>query len=228
MKNNKLIPIIVASVNFALCLSLLIFFTPSQIPIFSGIHDEVLVLGSKWWLILGITLPMLFMTLSLIFKSKYIKLIFNELIIFICYDNMLAYSYFINATKISKGSISEIPLSISLFLPIALSIFIYGSSIKNIEYKNKFGIFSKRTTTTEFIWKQSHITASYHYRLAGFLLFVTSLIFVFLHSALIELLIFVIVIAYPRIYVEISANKMTKKYNDMKRKHDHLQNKNKA
>ena len=225
MKKNIIIPIVISSLNLLICLSLLIFLTPNIVPLVSGIHDEILVVGSKWWLILGIVTPFVFMTISLISKSKYVKLLFNELLIFVCYDNMLAYSYFINESYFTKGSLTQIPLSLSLFLPLALAVFIYGSSIKNINYKNKFGLVSKRTTSTEFIWKQSHITASYHFMLSGFILFIVSLVFVFIHLPLVELLIFIISIAYPRIYVEIGANKMTQKYNDMKKKHDHLEEK---
>jgi uncharacterized membrane protein len=193
------------------------------VPIISGTHDEILVIVSKWWLILGIVIPLVFMVFSLISKTKHAKLLFNELLIFICYDNMLAYSYFINESSFSKGVTSQIPLSLSLFLPIALAVFIYGSSVKNIDYKNKFGVISKRTTTTEFIWKQSHITASYHFMLAGFILFIVSIIFVFVHLPLVELIIFAVFIIYPRVYVEIGAHKMTKKYNDMKKKQEHLE-----
>lgn len=119
--------------------------------------------------------------------------------------------------------------SLSVFLPIAIATFLYGASIKNLAYKSKFGIKSKRTTTTEFIWKQSHISASYHYRLWGFILFVVSFIFVFIHFPLIELAVFIVGLLVPRIVIEVGAKKMSNKYFDMKKKYDHIQeNKNKT
>ena len=223
MKKNKIIPIVIASLNFIICLSLLIFLTPNKIPLISGIRDEIVVLGSKWWLILGTILPLVFMTLSLCFKDNLIKLIFNELIIFVCYNNMLGFSYFCTEESFIVGELTKIPVSLSIFLPIALATFVYGASIKHISFKNKLGIKSKRTTTTEFIWKQAHITASYHFMLAGFILFIVSIIFIFVHFPLIELALFIIFLTIPRIVVEVGANKMSKKYFNMKKKHDHIQ-----
>ena len=225
MKKFKLTPIIITSINFVLCLMLLIFVTPNKIPLLSGIRDEIILIGSKWWMLLGIILPIIFMIFTLCLKNKFLKLLFSELIIFTSYNNMLAYSYFCTDTYFAIGTTTQIPASLSIFLPISLAIFIYGATIKNISYKNKFGINSKRTTTTEFIWKQSHITASYHFMLTGLILFIVSIIFIFIHYPLIELAIFIIFAFIPRIIVEINAKKMTLKYNDMKRKHDHLQQK---
>lgn len=227
MKRNKIIPIVVASLNLVVCLSLLIFLVPNKVPLISGIRDEIIVIGSKWWLVSGLILPIIFMIFVILSKDKLTQLLFAELIIFVTYNNMLGYSYFCTEAPFAIGEITSVPASLSLFLPVALATFIYGASIKNISYKNKFGICSKRTKTTEFIWKQSHITASYHYRLAGFLLFIVSLVFVFIHYPLIELAIFIIGLLTPRIVVEVGAKKMAAKYADMKKKYDHVQEKNK-
>ena len=225
MKKNKIIPIVIAFLNLIICLSLLIFLIPNKIPLMSGLRDEIIVIGSKWWLLIGIILPLIFMTFALLVKENFINLIFTELIIFVTYNNMLGYSYFCTESPFTLGIISQIPASLSLFLPIALATFIYGASVKNITYKNVFGVKSKRTTTTEFIWQQSHLTASYYYRLSGFILFIVSIIFIFIHYPLIELIIFIIGLVIPRIVVEVGANKMTKKYLDMKKKQEHLEQK---
>ena len=227
MKRNKIIPIVVASLNLVLCLSLLIFLVPNKVPLLSGIRDEIIVIGSKWWLVSGIVLPIVFACLAVFSKNKLTQLLFLELTIFVVYNNMLGYSYFCTESPFALGELTSVPASLSIFLPIALATFLFGASIKNISYKNKFGIYSKQTTTTEFIWKQSHITASYHYRLAGFLLFIVSIVFVFIHYPLIELAIFVIGLIIPRIVVEVGAKKMSVKYADMKKKYDHVQKKNK-
>lgn len=225
MKKNKIIPIVIASLNLIICLSLLIFLVPNKIPFLSGLRDEIVFMGSKWWLLIGIVLPLIFMTFTILVKDNLKNLIFTELIIFVSYNNMLGYSYFCTEAPFTIGELTQIPASLSLFLPIALATFIYGASIKNIPYKSILGVKSKRTTTTEFIWKQSHITASYHYRLSGFILFIVSIIFIFIHYPLIELIIFVIGLVIPRIVIEVGANKMTIKYLDMKKKHDHMQQK---
>lgn len=225
MKKNNILPIFITSLNTLICLCLLIFLTPNEVPLISGIHDKVVVIGSKWWLLSGIILPVVLMILSLANKNNLKKLLFTEIIIFICYNNMLAFSYFCTEAPFAVGELTKIPASLSIFLPISLATFIYGASIKNITYKSKFGIKSKRTTSTEFIWQQAHITASYHFRLAGLILFVISIAFIFIHFPLIELTLFIIGLLVPRIIVEVGASKMTKKYNDMKKKHDHLQTK---
>ena len=228
MKRNKIIPIVIASLNLVLCLSLLIFLVPNKVPLLSGIRDEIVVIGSKWWLISGIVLPMVVIPIVILTKNDLTRLLFSELIIFVTYNNMLGFSYFCTESPFVIGEITKVPASLSVFLPISLATFLYGASIKNLSYKNKFGICSKQTETTEFIWKQSHITASYHYRLAGFLLFIVSLVFIFIHFPLIELAIFVIGLLVPRIVVEVGAKKMSVKYADMKKKYDHVQDKNKT
>lgn len=225
MKKNRIIPIIIAIFNTILCTLLLIFCIPNVVPLLAGINDEVILLGSKWWLLLGIVFPIILMILLLKTKNNYSRLIFAELIIFITYANMLGYAFFIDASNFSLGMRSEVPLSVVVFIPISLACFVYGAMLKHLPYKSKIGLRSKRTQTTEFIWIQSHLSASYYYRLTGTILFITAIIFTFLHLPLIELIVFVIALIIPRIMVEFVAKKMANKYQDMKAKHEHLQNK---
>ena len=225
MKKNKIIPIIIACFNTLICSLLLIFCIPNEIPLLAGIHDEIILLGSKWWLLLGIILPLVFMIFLLKTKNNYTRLFFAEFIIFITYANMLGYAFFIDSTSFSLGMRSEAPLSIVIFVPISLACFVYGSMLKHLPYKSKIGLRSKRTITTEFIWIHSHLSGSYYYRIAGLILFVIAIIFTFLHLPLIELIIFVVALIIPRILVEFVAKKMVNKYQDMKAKHEHLQNK---
>lgn len=225
MKKNKIISITLATTNFIVCLCLLIFLTPSQVPLLVGMHDKIILIGSKWWLILGLAAPLVFMTINLITKNKHLQLSLMELIIFIAYCNMLGFSYFCTESNFAIGNVTKVSISLAIFLPLSLWMFVYGVVIKNISYKNKFGLRSKNTETTEFIWRQTHITASYHFRLWGLILFIVSLIFTALHLPLIELIIFVLGIAIPRIYVEVQAKKMTQKYQDMKSKQEKLKKK---
>lgn len=225
MKKNKIISIILASINLAVCLSLLIFLTPNQVPLLAGLHDKIILIGSKWWLIIGIIIPIILLIPVVLTKNKYFQLLFTELIIFVVYNNMLGFSYFCTEKEFAIGLVSKIPLSISIFLPLALWIFVYGVSIKNIPYKNRFGILTKNTQTTEFIWKQTHFLASYHFMLWGVILFIISIVFTFLRFPLIELVVFIISLTIPRIYVEIQAKKMSAKYYDMKAKQDSIKKK---
>lgn len=225
MKKNKIISIIITSANTLLCLLMLFLYVPNTIPLMAGIHDEIILLGSKWWLIIGIVLPLILMIIMLKLKDNYPRLIVTELLIFIVYANMLGYSFFIDSSSFSLGMRSEVPLSVVLFVPIALACFVYGAILKHLPYKNKLGIRSKRTTTTEFIWIQTHLSASIYYRVTGLILFVIAIIFIFLHIPLIELIIFIIALLVPRIMTECIAKKMSTKYQDLKTKHEHLKNK---
>lgn len=227
MKKSKLISIILSTANVLIFLPILIFLTPAKVPLFAGINDEIIFISSKWFMLIGIFIPAVAMTLQLIFENKNLNLILNAVNIFIVYNNMLAFSYFCSGSVFKIGILSEVPLSVAVFLPIALGIFVYGSYIKNIPYKNHLGIVSKRITTTEFIWKQAHFQASYHFRVSGLILLLISFIFYFVRYPLIELAIFIVGLIIPRLVVEIGASKMSKKYYDMKKKHDHLEEKKK-
>lgn len=225
MKKNKLLPIILASLNLVICLLLIIFLTPAQIPLVVDFHEKVVCLGSKWWLLIGAGLPIVFMVVAITTKGKYLNLIFNELIILVFYINMLGFSYFCAGKGFAVGELSKVPISVVVFLPIALWMFIYGSNIKNLPYKHGFGIKSKNTQTTEFIWKQSHISASYHFRLSGLILFVVSAVFAFVRYPLIEIILFVVGLIVPRVIIEVNAIKMTKKYKDMSKRQEKLSKK---
>lgn len=225
MKNKKYLPIIVSIFNTIASTLLLILCTPDKVPLLAGIHDEIIVIGSKWWLILGIILPLAFMIITILGKSQYTILVFTELIIFTTYNNMLAYSFYINSSGFYIGMLSQIPLSVSVFIPVSLCCFVYGALLKNIPYKHKLGLNSKNTQTTEFIWTQTHISGSYYFRLTGLILFVVAIIFSFFHYPLIELAIFIIGFLIPRVIIEINARQMTNKYKDIKAKHEHLTSK---
>ena len=179
--------------------------------------------------IIGIIVSTLGVVISLLFFNASLdnsrKVLINKVLYFITFDHEIM-SLFSEATINGMFSTSN-SLSVEKIKKFNSSMFRLEEMMKDISYKNKFGICSKRTTTTEFIWKQSHITASYHYRLAGFLLFIVSIVFVFIHYPLIELAIFVIGLIIPRIVVEVGAKKMSVKYADMKKKYDHVQKKNK-
>lgn len=225
MKKNKLLPIILASVNLVICLLLIIFLTPAKVPLIVDFHEKVAVIGSKWWLLIGACLPIAFMVVAISTKGKYLKLVFTELIILVFYINMLGFSYFCAGEGFAIGEQSEVPISLVVFLPIALWLFIYGSIIKNLPYKHGFGVRSKNTQTTEFIWKQTHISASYHFRLWGFILIIVSSVFAFVRYPLIEICLFVVGLIVPRVVIEVNAIKMTKKYNEMAEKQERLSKK---
>jgi len=217
MKENKTIAVIVAALNLVISLILLIFLQFQNVPLLVGIYDEVVYIGSKWWLLIGTILPVIFLIIGFIKNKKTLWTLFTEIIIIIAFENLLAFSYYYDRQSFVLGEISKISLSIAVFVPLSLAIIVYGAILKNIAYKSKFGFYSKNTTSTEFTWKQSHMLASRLMMLAGIILFLCSIGFIFLHLPLVELIIFVVFLLLIRIVVEIQASKMTKKYNDLNR-----------
>lgn len=222
MKNNIKIIILIA-LNFIVGLSLLLTLVPTTVPYFTNINGKIIVLGSKYFLLFGLILPIVFGLMFVFSKKEIIKTIMAELIILFIYENMLGFSYFCTETSFELNSQSIIPTSLSLFLPISLFVFYYGVKLKNIKYKNKLGIYSKATTTTQFIWTQSHISASYAYMFSGLIMFVCSLVFALFNLVLIESIIFVLLFIIPRITTIYSAKGMTKKYNEMNERKEQQQ-----
>ena len=215
MKKNNLKIIIAATLNLAVCLTLLILLVPEKVPYLTTPGGNIAVVGSKWFLLFGIVLPLAFAALFITTKKESVKIIMAELIILFLYENMLGYSYFCTENTFVIGKPSLISNTLSLFLPLAILTFYYGARLKTMPYKHVLGIRSKHTTTTEFIWTQSHISAHHGYMISGFFMFITSMVFVFVNQIIVESLIFVILFVIPRIYVIHEAKKMSKKYNEM-------------
>lgn len=215
MKKNNIKIIIAASLNLAVCLTLLILLVPEEVPYLTTPSGNIAVMGSKWFLLLGIVFPLVFATLFVATKKESVKIIMTELIILFLYENMLGYSYFCTEKTFLVGTPSLISNTLSLFLPIAILTFYYGARLKAMPYKHVLGIRSKHTTTTQFIWTQSHITAHHGYMVSGFFMFITSMVFVFVNQIIVESAIFVLLFVIPRIYVIQEAKKMSKKYNEM-------------
>lgn len=214
MKNNIKI-IILITLNFIIGLALLLSLVPSNVPYLTNINGQIVLLGSKYYLLFGLILPIVFGLLFIFSKKETLKIIMTELIILFIFENMLGFSYFCTETSFALGDKSLISTSLSLFLPISLFIFFYGVKLKTIKYKHKLGIYSKTTITTEFIWTQSHISASYAYMLSGFIMFICSIIFAIFNLVLIESIIFALLFMIPRITTIQGAKSMVHKYNEM-------------
>ena len=215
MKKNNIKIIIAAALNLAVCLTLLILLVPEKVPFLTTPSGKIAVVGSKWFLLFGIVFPAVFAALFITTKKESVKIIMTQLIILFLYENMLGYSYFCTEKVFVVGTQSLILNTLSLFLPLSIFTFYYGARLKGMPYKHVLGIRSKHTTTTEFIWTQSHITAHHGYMISGFFMFITSMVFVFVNQIIVESLLFVLLFVIPRIYTIREAKKMSKKYNEM-------------
>ena len=215
MRKNNLKITILALVNLGVCLSLLLTIVPAKVPFFTDLDGNILVLGSKYFLLIGIILPLIFAALFVFINNSAVKHIMAELIILFVYENMLGFSYFCTEPNFVLGSKTAISSSLSVFLPIALLVFFYGVKLKTMPYKHKLGVYSKHTTTTEFIWKQSHFSASTSHMLVGLLMFIVSIIFALFNLTVVEIIIFVVLFILARIYTISQGKFMSKKYNEM-------------
>ena len=215
MKTNNIKIIIASSLNLIICFTLLLTLVPNTVPYLAAPNGNIAVMGSKWLLMFGIVLPLVFACFFATSKRETVRILMAELVILFLFENMLGYSYFCTEKTFIIGEKSLIPTSLSLFMPISAFVLFYGIKLKSMPYKHKLGIYSKHTSTTEFIWTQSHISAHHGYMVVGFLMFITSLVFVFVHQIIVESVIFVILFVLPRIYVISQGKMMSKKYNDM-------------
>ena len=68
MKNNIKI-IILITINLAIGLSLLFTLTPNSVPYFTDINGKIILIGSKYYLLFGLILPIIFGLIFIFSKS---------------------------------------------------------------------------------------------------------------------------------------------------------------
>lgn len=220
---NKIFIIALGIINFAVFLSLLITTIPSQIPIMLGINEEIIALSSKWILLILVLLP-LGLAISICALSKFSKasFILKILFVLVLYENAIILPYFCLSNAFAIGQISEIPISLSIFLPLALIMLILSLKLKTLPYLSRPAISFKCTRETEFIWKQTHFFARDVYFVLSFILVIISVIFSFFRLALIELAIFVAGIIISTLVVYFYSKSIYKTYKSMKNRQDAL------
>lgn len=216
MKKNIIVFVLLSIISIIGSTLLIIFSVPQIVPYIVDINEKIVVLGSKWFLLLGLIAPTIIFVLYWTLKNAQTKQFLLILMTLCVYINVLTFSYFCVETSFNIGAFSAIPLSAVIFLPLSLLTFIYGTKIKHLPYKHKLGVRLKNTMITEFIWKQSHIFASYGFMFCGFLELVTSLIFCFARKPLIELVIFLLLTLIAYLFVNKQSSDMVKKYKQLK------------
>ena len=214
--------LILAILNLAICSLLTLTLIPGQIPLHFDFHEKIDSLGSKWWLTVNIALPLILAIFAIIFhKKEYLSFFLKALFVFMLYENMLTYSYLSLATDLSIGSLCEVPLSVSVFMPTSVFITVLAVKIKNVPYKSKFiGIRTKYTRADEFIWKQTHFFARDVFFATGVILFFLFIPFAFIRLLYIPLALFVAAIIATIIIVNNQSRKMYKKFIAMKARKD--------
>ena len=214
--------LIIAILNFAICALLTLTIVPGQIPLHFDFHEKIDALGSKWWLSANIALPLIFAILAMIFhKKEYLSFFLKAFFVFILYENMLCYSYLVLATDLSIGTLCEVPLAASVFMPLSVFIAVIAIKIKTVPYKSRFvGVRTKYTKTDEFIWKQTHFFARDVFFATGVILFFVCVPFMFVRLAYIPLSLFIAAIVADIIIINNQSKKMYNKFVAMKARQD--------
>lgn len=216
MKKNNLFMLIIGSVNFAVCLTLLFLCVPDQIAIAIDINEKITATASKWVLLINVFIPLLLaiLSISLSYHKKTNSILAIMFLIFL-YENILAFSYFSINSSFEIGELSEIPVAVSLFMPVSIIISYLGLKLKTATYNKKFGIRTKYSVATEFIWKHTHFYASNAYFGCGVFLFLISIIFMFVRLPYIELILLATSLITVFVLSNNQAKKMYKKYVQM-------------
>ncbi len=218
-----------AILNLGLCLFLTITIVPDQIATSVDFNEKIIELGSKWLLSINIFLPLVLSILILILhKNESLSFFFKSLIVLMLYENMLTYCYVCLETNFEIGTLCQIPLAASVFMPISVLIAVLSFKIKHVPYKSKFvGIRTKYTRADEFIWKHTHFVAKDVFFATGVILFLINIVFLFVRLAYIPLAIFVVAITVDIVIITHQSRLMYKKFIDMKKRQEKMENKSK-
>lgn len=229
MKNKMKIGLILLGlINFATCLSLLILVVPSTIPATITFSEKISSNASKWILIIPTVAPIIIATLALIFnKNAKVKFSLITLFVLSLYESIIFFTYFSTSQSMNIGALHEVPISLSVFLPLSFIFLILSFKLKDATYKSKPAINFKCTRETEFIWKQTHFFARDAYAATSVLFVLTSIVFAFVRIAWVELIIFVVGIIVSTIIVYAHSKSLYNKYMEMKNRRDNLKQNNK-
>lgn len=221
MNKNNLFSLSLGIINLVLTLCLTIFCVPNLVPLIINFNEEIIVLCSKWVLVINIILPLTFSVLSIIFsKRKNTSFIFKVFFGFMLYENMLAFAYFSVENSFYIGEISQIPITLSFLMPLTVLGIIWSQKIKWLPYKSKLGIRNKYSTQTEFLWKQIHLLAHQTYFKTFLISFVFMIPFVFIKFAYIGLALIIIIFVISTIFIFKESKKLHAKYLELKDHHE--------
>ncbi len=221
MNKNNIFALIVGIINTILTLCLTIFCVPNNIPLIANFNEKIILLCSKWLLVINIALPLIFAVLSIIFsKRKNLSFLFKLLLGIMLYENMLVYAYLSIENNFSIDDASQIPYALSILMPITIFGVIWSQKIKRMPYKCRLGIRNKFSLETEFLWKQIHLLASDTYFKSFLVSFVATIPFAFIKFAYIGLAIIFVIFIISTAYVLKESKKLHNKYLELKDHHE--------
>lgn len=227
-KKEKILICVIAITNLIATSLLTILFLPNKIPFLLNAHEIIISKITKWIMLLSGLLPSIFAAITLFSKSKKTQFLLKIALFTAIFENILYFSCFLLSKNNEIGNTFEIPISVTLFMPISVIIFVCATKLKNLEYLSKPAINFSYTKETEFLWRQTHIYARNIYFVTGIILFFISIIFCFLRYCLIELILFVVAIIISTIIVYNYSKSIYNKYIDMKNRKEAMDKKSNA
>ena len=223
---NEILIILLSVVNFIVCLTLIVFKIPEKIPAVFDAAERCVLLANKWVLVLGAVFPAAFAVVCIILqKNKKLSYCFLILFLISLYENILFFTYYSLGENLTLGAYIEIPLSLVIFLPVTAVFLILSVVVKNAPYKSFPAFAFKPAKETEFIWMRTHMFARDAMFSTSFLMIIVTFVFSFFRLYLIELALFVFLIALCVLLIYLHSKSIYKKYMEMKTRKDALDKK---
>ncbi len=215
---------IIAITNLLVCVLLLIFKTPNEVPLFFSFNEKIAVLGSKWFLLACSIVPTILWLFIQLTKNKEHLNFFLKMMFYTCiFENMLIMIYVASVKSFEVGAISEIPMSLVYFLPFSAYIMLGGLKIKYLPFKAFSPFKNKLTTSAEFVWKQTHFYARNVMFSVGFISVILTLIFAIFRLLIVNIITTILGILIIYILVLRTAKQMNDKHSEMQAKKDKLE-----
>ena len=215
---------ILSITNLVVSLLLLIFKTPSKVPLFFDFGEKIAVLGSKWFLLACIIIPTILWVFIQLTQKKEQLNFFLKMMFYTCiFENMLILIYVSSVESFTVGTLSEIPMSLVYFLPFSAYIMLGGLKIKHLPFKAFSPFKNKLTTSAEFVWKQTHFYARNVMFSVGFISVILTLIFAIFRLLIVNIITTILAIIIIYILVLRAAKQMNNKVNEMQSKKDKLE-----
>lgn len=223
MKKNVFISLFFEILFIVSCVLLIIFCMPEQIPMHINILNHIDSLFSKWHIVIGIILSIIFVVLMITIKQKSLAILIKVLWFLTIFETLLISLYYSLENSFCIGDIFKIPFSVIVGLPISLIIIAWSNILKNIPYKSKLGIKNKYTLETEFLWTQIHYDAKNKFFVTGFILMIISIIFCFIKQNFIFIIIILLTLIATHLLLFLQAKSQYNKYIEMKRRKEKQQ-----
>ncbi len=209
--------------NFLVCMLLLVFKTPTKVPLFFDLNEKIAVLGSKWFLLSCVIIPTILGVVIQLTQKKEQLNFFLKMLFYTCiFENMLIFIYVSSTKSFATHTLSEIPMSLVYFLPFSAYIMLGGLKLKHLPFKAFSPFKNKYSTSSEFVWKQTHFYARNVLFSVGFISVILTMIFAIFRLLIVNFIVLILGIILIYILVNRQSKLMGSRQNEMQSKKDKL------